>query len=195
MAPEPSWLGGGEDDAGFTVLFVCTGNICRSPTAEAFAWRELGNFPDDGGLRFGSAGSHALNGNPATEGAVAAAAALGGDLTRHRARELDRRLVRDADLILVMAAEHLPYVLAFDRSAADRAFVLGAFARVVADLPSPARSPEQLVAMALAEGAAHDRVGDDVEDPIGGTPEAYATVAEHIDELVPPVVAALAKLA
>jgi protein-tyrosine phosphatase len=195
MAREPSWLGGGGDDAGFTVLFVCTGNICRSPTAEAFARRELGNFADDGGLRFGSAGSHALNGNPATEEAVAAAAARGGDLTRHRARELDRRLVREADLILVMAAEHLPYVLAFDRSAADRAFVLGAFARVLADLPSRARSPEQLVAMALAEGAARDRVDDDVEDPIGGTPEAYGAVAEHIDELVPPVVAALAKLA
>ncbi|HEX6675876.1 MAG TPA: low molecular weight phosphatase family protein [Actinomycetes bacterium] len=195
MAREPSWLGGGGDDADFTVLFVCTGNICRSPTAEAFARRELGNLADDGGLRFGSAGSHALNGNPATEGAVAAAAARGGDLTRHRARELDRRLVREADLILVMAAEHLPYVLAFDRSAADRAFVLGAFARVLADLPSQARSPEQLVAMALAEGAARDRVDDDVEDPIGGTPEAYGAVAEHIDELVPPVVAALAKLA
>src|SRR6266540_897174 len=155
----------------------------------------LGGGADDGGLRFGSAGSHALNGNPATEGAVAAAAARGGDLARHRARELDRRLVRDADLILTMAAEHLPYVLAFDRSAAQRAFVLGAFARVVAELPSPARSPEQLVAMALAEGAAHDHVSDDVDDPIGGTPEAYAAIAEHIDELVTPVVAALAKLA
>src|SRR6266511_5367267 len=195
MAPEPSWLGGGEDDAGFTVLFVCTGNICRSPTAEAFAWRELGNFPDDGGLRFGSAGSHALNGNPATEGAVVAAVARGGDLIRHCARELDRRLVREADLILAMAAEHLPYVLAFDRSAAQRAFVLGAFARVVAELPSPARSPEQLVAMALAEGAAHDHGSDVVDDPIGGTPETYAACAEHVDELVVPVVAALAKLA
>jgi protein-tyrosine-phosphatase len=195
MAPEPSWLHGGDDDDGFSVLFVCTGNICRSPTAEAFAWRELGRFPDEGRLDFASAGSHALNGNPATEGAVTAAAARGGDLSRHRARELDRRLVRDADLILTMAAEHLPFVLAFDRSAAQRAFVLGAFARVVADLAKPARSPEELVAMALAEGAAHDLVGDDVDDPIGGTAEAYAAVAEHVDELVTPVVAALAKLA
>jgi len=91
-----------------------------------------------------------------------------------------------------MAAEHLPYVLAFDRSAADRAFVLGAFARVLPDLAEAARSPEQLVAIAAKRVRA--RPGDDVEDPIGLSAEAYADCAEQIDELVTPVVAALAKL-
>jgi protein-tyrosine phosphatase len=191
MAPESGWLPGEADDAGFQVLFVCTGNICRSPMAEAFARRELGNHPG-AGLGFASAGSHALEGNPATEPGVAAAADRGGDLARHRARELSRRRVRDADLILVMAEEHLPYVLAFDRTATDRAFVLGAFARAVADLASEARSPEQLVAMAAK--AARPRDGDDVEDPIGLSADDYADCAERIDELVTPVVAALAKL-
>jgi protein-tyrosine phosphatase len=192
MAPESAWLPGEADDAGFRVLFVCTGNICRSPMAEAFARRELGNYPG-AGLSFASAGSHALEGNPATQPGVVAVADRGGDLASHRARELSRRRVRDADLILVMASEHLPYVLAFDRSAADRAFVLGAFARALPDLAEAARSPEQLVAIAARRLRVRD--GDDVEDPIGASPEVYADCAEQIDELVTPVVAALAKLA
>ena len=191
MAPESGWLPGEADDTDFQVLFVCTGNICRSPMAEAFATRERGDHPD-AGLGFASAGSHALEGNPATQPGVVAAADRGGDLASHRARELSRRRVRDADLILVMAAEHLPYVLAFDRSAADRAFVLGAFARVLPDLAEAARSPEQLVAIAAKQVRA--RPGDDVEDPIGLSAKAYADCAEQIDELVTPVVAALAKL-
>ena len=79
-----------------------------------------------------------------------------------------------------------------DRSAADRAFVLGAFARALPDLAEAARSPEQLVAVAARRVRVRD--GDDVEDPIGASPEFYADCAEQIDELVTPVVAALAKL-
>ena len=192
MAPESGWMPGEADDTAFQVLFVCTGNICRSPMAEAFAWRELAHHPD-AGLSFASAGSHAREGSPATRPGVAAAADRGGDLARHRARELSRRRVREADLVLVMAEEHLPYVLAFDRSAADRAFVLGAFARALPDLAEEARSPEQLVAMAAKRVRVRD--GDDVDDPLGAGPEFYADVAEQIDELVTPVIAALAKLA
>jgi len=179
------------DEPDVRVLFVCTGNICRSPIAEAIAWRELARYPD-ATVQFSSAGSHALEGNPATGRAVAAAAALGADLEWHRARELTRRRVQDADLVLCMAAEHLPFVAAYERAAADRAFSLAAFARAVATVDRMAVTPEELVSMAAK--AITDEPGDDVEDPIGLSSDAYAACARRLDELVPVVVRALARV-
>ena len=94
----------------FGVLFVCTGNICRSPTAEALARRELARHPGVP-IQVSSAGSHALEGNPAASRSMLAAATRGANLERHFARELTRRRVRAADLVLCMAAEHRPFVL------------------------------------------------------------------------------------
>jgi protein-tyrosine-phosphatase len=174
----------------FGVLFVCTGNICRSPTAEAIARRELARYRGVP-LRVSSAGSHALEGNPAASRSLLAAAARGAALETHHARELTRRRVRAADLILCMAAEHRPFVLSYDRSAARRTFVLAAFARAAAQWEWLARSPGELVALAAEH--ARDLPGDDVDDPLGHPQEAYAACAERLDALVTPVVAALAR--
>jgi len=125
MPPDPS-SGAAEP---FGVLFVCTGNICRSPTAEALARRELAHYPGVP-LEVSSAGSHALEGNPAASRSMLAASTRGASLERHFARELTRRRVRSAGLILCMAAEHRPFVLSYDRSAANRTFLLATFARV-----------------------------------------------------------------
>jgi protein-tyrosine phosphatase len=124
----PSDPGGGPVEP-FGVLFVCTGNICRSPTAEALARRELARYPGVP-LEVSSAGSHALEGNPAASRSMLAASTRGASLERHFARELTRRRVRSAGLILCMAAEHRPFVLSYDRSAANRTFLLATFARV-----------------------------------------------------------------
>ena len=182
MAPEP-----GDP---FGVLFVCTGNICRSPTAEALARRELDRYPG-APIQLSSAGSHALEGNPAASRSMLAASARGASLERHLARELTGRRVRAADLVLCMAAEHRPFVLSYDRSAADRTFLLASFARVADEWGWLAASPAGLVALA-AEHAA-EQPGDDVDDPLGQPPEAYAACAERLDGLVTPVIAALVK--
>ena len=174
----------------FGVLFVCTGNICRSPTAEALARRELERHPGVP-IQVSSAGSHALEGNPAASRSMLAAATRGASLERHFARELTRRRVRAADLVLCMAAEHRPFVLSYDRAAAGRTFLLATFARVAGQWDWLATSPAELVALAAEHAREQD--GDDVVDPLGHPPEAYAACAERLDGLVTPVIAALAK--
>lgn len=176
--------------APFGVLFVCTGNICRSPTAEALARRELERSPGVP-LQVSSAGSHALEGNPAASRSLLAASTRGASLERHFARELTKRRVRSAGLILCMAAEHRPFVLSYDRSAADRTFLLASFARVVAERGWMAGSPAELVALAAEHAQVRD--GDDIEDPLGQAADAYAACAERLDGLVSPVIAALVK--
>jgi protein-tyrosine phosphatase len=174
----------------FGVLFVCTGNICRSPTAEALARRELARYPA-APIQLSSAGSHALEGNPAASRSVLAAATRGASLERHFARELTRRRVRAAGLILCMAAEHRPFVLSYDRSAASRTFLLATFARVASQWEWLAGSPAELVALAAEHARELD--GDDIDDPLGHPAEAYAACAERLDGLVTPVIAALVK--
>ena len=182
MSPDP--------DGSFGLLFVCTGNICRSPTAEALARRELERHPGVP-IQVSSAGSHALEGNPAASRSMLAAATRGASLERHFARELTRRRVRAADLILCMAAEHRPFVLSYDRAAAGRTFLLATFARVAGQWDWLATSPAGLVALAAEHAREQD--GDDIDDPLGQSAEAYAACAERLDGLVTPVIAALVK--
>ena len=186
MPPDPNGGPGGP----FGVLFVCTGNICRSPTAEALARRELGRYPGVP-IQVSSAGSHALEGNPAASRSMLAASARGASLERHFARELTRRRVRAADLVLCMAAEHRPFVLSYDRAAAGRTFLLATFARVAGEWDRLATSPAGLVALAAEHARELD--GDDIDDPLGHPAEAYAACAERLDGLVTPVIAALVK--
>jgi L-threonylcarbamoyladenylate synthase len=83
------------------VLFVCTGNTCRSAMAEAIARSRLG---PESGVAFASAGLYALDEAPATPHAVEAAAEAGADLSGHQARSITRAMAAEADRIYVMAA-------------------------------------------------------------------------------------------
>lgn len=81
------------------VLFVCTGNICRSPFAEAVARRE--------GVDVESAGLTAYAGDESPEDAIAVARELGFDLSSHRARPLSEDMLERADVIVGMTAAHV----------------------------------------------------------------------------------------
>ena len=118
------------------ILFVCTGNTCRSPLAEAIARRLV----EERGLRdisIGSAGASAWPDAPASDGALLVALEHGLDLGDHRARLLSPEIVAGADLVLAMGPHHLDRVEAL--GGAGKSWLLtayaadGAMARAVTD--------------------------------------------------------------
>lgn len=93
------------------LLFVCTGNTCRSPLAEVIARREaISRGRED--IEVGSAGTSAWDGAPASDGSLLVALERQLDLGAHSARQVTAELVREADLIFTMGGHHLERVLA-----------------------------------------------------------------------------------
>lgn len=111
----------------FSVLMVCTGNICRSPMAEGLLVHQL---PESlkSLVAVRSAGTHGLHGNRAEPFAVRAAAAQGADISGHRARILDETMVRSADLVLAMENDHLDRIDDLLFFSCKTARLLGTFA-------------------------------------------------------------------
>jgi protein-tyrosine phosphatase len=90
----------------FQILFVCTGNICRSPMAEGLL---KGRMPLDliDRVAISSAGTHAVVGRPAEDKAREVMAMKGFHIDQHRARQVTREMIKQADLLLVMEKGHL----------------------------------------------------------------------------------------
>jgi protein-tyrosine-phosphatase len=91
------------------ILFVCSGNTCRSPLAEALAksMAERRGLKD---VSVSSAGTNAWDNVPATDEALLVGMERGVDLTGHRSRKLTPAIVSEADLIFVMTPSHLEQV-------------------------------------------------------------------------------------
>lgn len=99
------------------LLFVCTGNTCRSPMAEGI-FKHL--RPDGSPIEALSAGLMASGGSPASKHACAVCAKNGIDLSAHRARQLTAELAESAELILTMTAEHADFLCRTLPQAADK---------------------------------------------------------------------------
>ena len=110
------------------ILFVCTGNICRSPFAQGL-FMNIAASSGLKGCKADSAGLLALPGNSATYMAQRVAAEYGVDLADHEAKSVSKDLVAWSDLILPMEKSHKDGILAAFPEAAGKALLTRYFAR------------------------------------------------------------------
>lgn len=110
----------------FNIMFVCTGNTCRSPMAEA-AFRKLIKNAGAVDIQICSSGAGAFDGQPASRFAVEVVKLWDVDLTAHRSQTLTKSLINNSDLILAMAASHYNTILGITPEAFDRTYLLKNF--------------------------------------------------------------------
>src|SRR5256886_12354037 len=138
-----------------TILFVCTGNVCRSPMAEGLfrnAVKGRGDF------RVLSAGVGAIEGQPPSAYAVQALRELGIDISQQRSRMLTADLVNQADYIFGMTHGHVDAINLLYPHAAEKTFLLREFDETL------------------------DVFEKDIPDPIGGSYEVYLDCRDQIEQ-------------
>jgi protein-tyrosine phosphatase len=176
----------------FNVLFVCIGNVCRSPLAESLLrlrlQQQLGPLSEH--VVVTSAGSRALAGRAMNDMAAAELARLGGSADDFTARQLTEAIAGGAGLILTATRELRSRVLEEAPAALRRTFTLTEFAALVQG--ETAESPAGLVRGAAQRRSSAQVQEYDVPDPIGKDAEVHREVADLIDRSVTPIAYALA---
>jgi protein-tyrosine-phosphatase len=191
---------------GFTILLVCTGNICRSALAErlghAYLDEVMGAAAAD--IELVSAGTRAVVGSAKHPDSALVLAGFGAQPGDFRARQLTETLPARADLILTMTRSHRRDVLAMAPRGLARTFTLREAAALLDDVPtapdlpgdSLAKRAGSLVA-ALASARSRRQGGgeeDDIRDPIRQPLEVHEEVGEAIVEALLPLLRRLADL-
>jgi len=138
-----------------TILFVCTGNVCRSPMAEGIFRQAVQGRSD---YRVLSAGLGAMEGQPPSLYAVQAVKELGIDISGQRSRMLTAELVHEADYIFGMTHSHIDTVMLLYPHAAEKTFLLREFDETL------------------------DLFEKDISDPIGGAYEVYLNCRDQIEQ-------------
>jgi len=141
------------------ILFVCTGNTCRSPMAEALFRSILEAEGYDNEYECSSAGVYAFEGDSSTVEAIETMKKYGLDISEHYARILDYEMIQNAYIILTMTKDHKRMILDVYPEAADKVFTLKEFAGYTED-------------------------DWDVSDPFGFDVDVYEACAEEIETVL-----------
>lgn len=159
-------------DVAYRLLFVCTGNICRSAYAEA-RMHQLATP----GLDVASAGTQALVGEP-VDACMAQYLSDPAAAARHQARQISLEMVRDADLILAMSERHLDFIIDEWPHAASKTFLLKHVANTLPLLPEDARIDDVAPFLWTHRGMRGD---ESIRDPYRRGDEVAAKTARAID--------------
>ena len=138
------------------ILFICTGNTCRSSMAEALLRHHLDKEGLSGEYYVSSAGTSAYPGMPASYNAVQALKAMGIDLSGHSSSMVDNALIDSSELILTMTSVHKRRLLQLRPDIAGKTHVLPEF----------------------CEGSGNA----DIDDPFGGDLEVYISCRDEINK-------------
>jgi RpiB/LacA/LacB family sugar-phosphate isomerase len=138
-----------------TILFVCTGNICRSPMAEGLFRHALHGRAD---FRVRSAGVGAADGLPPSEHATRALKEIGIDISQQRSQMLSSDLVNEADYIFGMTHSHVDAITLLFPQAAEKTFLLREFDETL------------------------ENYEKDISDPIGQSYQVYVNCRDQIEQ-------------
>lgn len=189
----------GATKADFKVVFVCTGNICRSPMAEQMLIQRAAKVKLP--ISVSSAGVMAMNGDPMTPQSADAMIVRGYTPTKHVAQDLTSKILDEADLVLTATLEHRSELARMSPKASKHSFTIDEFARLTSFLladpefqeefkKKPRETREQYLKRAVHEavllrGMVPTNLDPrDVIDPYGESVEVYNQVAEHIDVMI-----------
>jgi len=182
--------------AAFKIVFVCTGNICRSPMAEQMLIQkaEKNKLP----IKVFSAGVMAMTGDPMTPQSADAMTKRGFTPTKHISQDLTPKLLEEADLVLTATLDHRGEIARMLPKASKYSFTIDEFARLTSFLganpefqeefkKNPKETREQYIRRATQEavllrGMVPTNLDPkDVIDPYMESSKVYNDVAEHID--------------
>jgi protein-tyrosine phosphatase len=172
----------------FEILFICTGNQCRSPLAEVITRTLTGGLP----VNVSSAGTAIGRPAPSPKKTLKAASMLGYDLGEHLSRPLDDAALESADLVVGFEIGHVAAAVIERNADRSKTWLLPQLVGALKGAPAGTRpDPEDLVTVARARLAAADAqrssaspmLGDQIADPIGRSARVHQATARTIEDL------------
>jgi len=164
------------------VLFVCTGNICRSPTAERLAAAYFARVQEPH-IQVSSAGTRAVVSHAIHPEAARVLVQYGADPSNFAARQLTSRIAAQADLILTMTREHRDAVLTLAPRQLRSTFTVAEASRMVTEF-----RPEGVSELASLRPRLSTGSDLDIRDPIGHSAEVFeevgSTIANHLKPIL-----------